>query len=581
MNHSSNHSSINALIEKYPKLNDLNEFLEKKTGLSDFFKSNEEINRFKKFFTTLQHNQLKHRDMGDFQTPYLLTNRICAYLSHSGFNPDIIIEPTVGSGTFIISSLHYFPSVRHIYCIELQEKYEWHFKLNLLQYALEKTLSTKIEFYRDNIFTHQLSSQFKEVLKHFKGQILIIGNPPWVTTAELSVLTSKNIPHKSNIKRDRGIEAMTGRGNFDIAEYIIIQMVKQFADFPGKIAMLCKTSVIKNIVKNLANLGLRLSNLNALLVNSKEEFGISTEAALLLADLTANFELFCSIYNLYNPDVLLRKFGWTNNKFVSNIDEYANYKYLDGVSPFTWRQGVKHDAIKVMVLSLNNGDLINGYHEQVDIESALLYPLLRGSDLKKPVIQTTKQHVILTQSSLGENTDYLRNKFPKLWSYLLKYAHILDSRKSNIYKNKPRFSIFGIGSYAFKPYKIAISGFYKNPNFVFIPPIESNPVMLDDTCYYLSFDEFNDAFFTWLFVQLPEVKKFLLSIVFLNSKRPYTKEILMRIQLPKLIEVFSYEKLRAFYEDYVKSYYPLEFSQKDYLVYSQKFRLFSEKVAPD
>lgn len=221
-----------------------------------------------------------------------------------------------------------------------------------------------------------------------------------------------------------------------------------------------------------------------------------------------------------------------------------------------------------MVLNINdNNKLINGFQEDIDIEDDLLYPLIKGSDIKKPFIKDTLNKVIVTQNSLNDDTEYIRLKYPKTWAYLKYNSKYLDKRKSIIYKDKPKFSMFGIGDYAFKPYKVAISGFYKKPIFSLILPIDRKPVMLDDTCYYLPYGNFKDAFFSWILLNSEEVKKFLPSIVFLDSKRPYTKEILMRIDINNLLEKISYDKICEIYYNMPKNYMEYEPDEKDFVEY--------------
>jgi len=230
---------------------------------------------------------------------------------------------------------------------------------------------------------------------------------------------------------------------------------------------------------------------------------------------------------------------------------------------------VKHDAMKVLILTMSNNTLLNGFQEEVEIEKDLLFPFLKGSELRTPVIKESNKKIIVTQTVLKEATDYIAVKFPQLWNYLTRHASILDGRKSVIYKGRPRFSIFGIGDYAFKPYKIAISGFYKNPVFSLIVPIENRPVMLDDTSYYLFFDKFQDAFFNWVLLSLESTKEFLSSIIFLDSKRPYTKDSLMRLDLGKLAKTLSFDVVLDFYQKNLRKYAELEFDETLYSAYFQ------------
>lgn len=565
-------TKIKTWLSEFSNYKDLNKFLENKTGIIDFFKSPSHIEEFEQFLNNLYIRDTV-KDLGDFQTPIPLTNKICRILVDEGFAPDVVIEPTCGEGNFIVSAIQSFPTLKFVYCVDIQSKYEWLFKLKILKLSLSWVIPAKIEFYRDNIFSHRISNRFKKVLNNEGRNILVIGNPPWITCSELSVLNSNNIPHKANIKNHKGIEAITGKGNFDIAENIILRVIQQFHHKEGKIAMLCKTSVIKNIVRDFSNLKLKISNAQAMLIDAKREFNINADAALFVADFNSHGERACSVSSLDAPNKQVRKFGWYHNKFVSDIESYKKYRYIDGQSPYEWRQGVKHDAEKVMVLRSTNEGLLNGLQEFVEVEKELLYPFIKGSELiKREIIRNAVDNrIIITQVSPQKDTTYIKVKYPKLWDYLVSHSRYLDERKSIIYKKRPRFSIFGIGDYSFMPYKVAISGLYKEPKFSLIFPVNNKPVLLDDTCYYLSFESLNNAFFTWALLNRDEVKRFLSSIVFLDSKRPYTKEILMRIDLLKLANA-------SFIEDILGAYNKLQEEYSEYTFNENAFSNFKNSL---
>ena len=109
-----------------------------------------------------------------------------------------------------------------------------------------------------------------------------------------------------------------------------------------------------------------------------------------------------------------------------------------------------------------------------------------------------------------------------------------DARKSSIYNNKPFFSIFGIGDYSFRPFKVAISGLYKTFHFTLILPQDNKPVMLDDTCYLIGFDKIEFAVYSLILLNSDTTVKFLQSVTFPDAKRTFTKDVLMRIDLWKL-----------------------------------------------
>lgn len=482
-------------------------------------------------------------DYGDFPTPIPLTIDICNYIKSGNFNPEVIIEPTCGDGNFVFTALETFPFVERIYCIEIQEKYETRFRQRLQDYEREKgKIKPKIDFYKDNLFLHQFDNSL------FGKRVLIIGNPPWVTNKELSTINSFNLPLKQNFKKLNGLDALTGKSNFDIAESMILGLLNTFKNTNTRIAMLCKTVVIRNIIEHLPRCEFKIHNIQQLNIDEDREFGVATEAGVFVADMDGlDSDFVCSIRSLYQPKRKLQSFGWHKGKFVSDIQSYEIHSSLDGRSVFEWRQGIKHDAANVFILFDKNGHSVNGFGERVDVEKEIVYPFLKGSELRTSCICKTDKSVIVTQKSLKDDTSKLSLGYPKVWSYLSSKSDILRQRKSRIYINRPQFSIFGIGDYSFASYKIGIAGMYKKPQFALIMPVDGKPVMLDDTSYFLGFDLLEDAFFVWILLNTEKAKKFLSSISFTDSQRPYTKEVLMRIDLLNLIESMTFEELQATY----------------------------------
>ena len=83
-------------------------------------------------------------------------------------------------------------------------------------------------------------------------------------------------------------------------------------------------------------------------------------------------------------------------------------------------------------------------------------------------------------------------------------------------------------------------------------PIDNKPVMLDDTCYFIAFDLPETAIFVWIIIKIhyKEIKQFLETICFLDSKRPFTKEKLMRVNLIKIIQITTYKQFQSFIEKF-------------------------------
>jgi len=528
--------------KKFNTVENSNSFLESVCGIQSFFNNVAELSEFKDSIEEdiSAFEEPNRRAYGDFQTNENLTDNIIQYLSQEGQSPAFLIEPTCGKGRFIISALKGFQSLKKVVGIEIYYPYIWEIKFRILELFLKKENSCKpqIEIVHEDIFNFDFETLAAE---NQTLNLLVIGNPPWVTNSELGTLDTKNLPKKSNFKNHKGIDAITGKGNFDIAEYITLQILKCFDKQEGNFAFLIKSSVVKNILYGQKKSNYKIGNIQKLNIDAKKEFNVSVDACLFLTRFNTSPEYTCSEINFYSKH-FKTKFGWQKDKFVYSIAAYDKAKSIDGKCPFIWRQGMKHDCSKIMELDRFNGHYINGYKQEVNPEQNLLYGLLKSSDLKTEMVNIYRKTTIVTQKKIGQDTSYIKREYPLTYEYLNSNRAYFDRRKSSIYKGKPPFSIFGIGDYSFEKYKIAISGMYKRTTFSLVLPEKDKPLMLDDTCYFIGFDSLEKAQVVQKILNSEVVQNFLKAIIFLDAKRPITKDILMRIDLEKAYNLLQLEK---------------------------------------
>ncbi len=515
-------------------------------SIHNFFDTQTEYELFLNAISVIETIALEsdRAEYGDFQTNSDLAKSVTQLLkSQKKANPKVIIEPTCGKGNFIIAALSTFDSLEKIIGIEIYKPYTWETKFNIIDFYTTNPTESKpeIEINHFNVFDFD----FKSLLNKSEDEILILGNPPWVTNSKLSSLESSNLPQKSNFKKHNGFDAITGKGNFDIGEYITLMMLDAFHTSRGNLAFLVKNSVIKNILFDQNLKKYRIAEIDKYNIDSKKEFGVSVDAALLFCNFNAQPEFSCKEFDFYQPTTAAKEFGWVVDKFVSNVDLYRLNHNADGVCQFEWRQGIKHDLSSIMELERNHNQFVNGKGEEIEIEEDLVFGLLKSSDLKKIVLNQPRKFTIITQKKIGQDTSFIKHSLPKTYDYLHKNKQYFDQRKSSIYNNKPDFSIFGIGDYSFLPFKVAISGLYKTYHFSLILPLEEKPIMLDDTCYFLSFNSLDFAVYTLILLNSKKTKEFLKAITFSDAKRTFTKEVLMRIDLYKLAIEFQVENLET------------------------------------
>lgn len=468
------------------------------------------------------------RELGDFQTPLPLVKLVLDCLGRSGKQWARAIEPTCGYGNFVKGLLELAKPPREIQAFELQQDYLE--EVGKLGYDGS---STRAIFKHADIFrlNFQRDLQWRE-----SGPLLVVGNPPWVTNAELGVLGSDNLPMKANIKQLRGIAALTGESNFDIAEAIWLKLIRELAAEQPTIALLCKTAVARNVLQFAYDQQLPIADASLWLIDAKKWFNAAVDACLFCVQVGAGERRYeADIY----PDLCavesISTLGIVGNQLVNDMKSYRAVQSIDGSFPLAWRQGLKHDAASVMELTCDaTGHLTNKLGESVIVESTHLYPLVKSSDLFNGPLDRPQKMVIVTQAALGEDTHALKYTAPLLWNYLMAHYETFARRKSSIYTRQPPFAIFGIGDYAFAPYKVAISGLHKTPRFRAIGPINGRPVMLDDTCYFIPCYTPTAAAFVASLLNDPACLDFIKAIVFLDAKRPITKKLLQRIDLKAL-----------------------------------------------
>lgn len=462
---------------------------------------------------------------GDFQTPDALAKQVAIALRERYvIAPKTVIEPNCGKGAFIRAALGVF---EHSTIIGLDINHG---------YILEASDSIANCRNRKNVILQTSDFFDTDWNAVFAGQsdpLLIIGNPPWVTSSELSALNSKNIPTKSNFQNRRGIDAITGSGNFDISEWMLLQYLDWLSNREGTIAVLCKYSVARKVIKQAWKKysDSRLSG-SIFLIDAKKHFSASVEACLLVLSNSIG-EPDCKVYSSLDSANEDYTIGERDGFILKNAVVYDQWKHLAGQDlRYTWRSGLKHDCSKVMVLEpKKNGQFLNGLGETYQLEESCLYPLLKSSDIGNSRTSSFRKLVLVTQTFVGEDTTTIKERAPKTWNYLIEHSNYLSSRKSSIYRNKPNYSIFGVGAYTFKPWKIAISGLYKSLNFCLIGPLNKKAVVFDDTVNFLSFDNEKEARFVYSLVTSKPALAFLESMIFWDEKRPVTIELLRRLSL--------------------------------------------------
>ena len=191
-------------------------------------------------------------------------------------------------------------------------------------------------------------TNWSEIVEALPEPILIIGNPPWVTNAALSTLGSNNVPTKLNLDNLRGIDALTGKSNFDISEWMIRKNIEWLNSKNGLLAMLCKTTVARKVLLYAWQNGLQIESASLYILDAQEHFGASVDACLLFVQSAPNGNSkTCQVFHALHAQHPDSVFGWQDGMLVADLKSYQTWKNLLGNGFRGWRSGIKHDCSKV------------------------------------------------------------------------------------------------------------------------------------------------------------------------------------------------------------------------------------------
>jgi hypothetical protein len=465
----------------------------------------------------------KRKEFGDFQTPPEFAERVCALLRRKGISPQSVIEPTCGLGSFLFSALKTFPGAEVFRGYEINPDH-------IRQVRSRAVSSDKLSVIEADFF----KTNWEEELKPLPSPVLVLGNPPWVTNAELMSCVSTNLPAKWNFNNERGIDALMGKSNFDICEWMMIRLLKALQAAGGTLAMLCKTSVARKAFVYAWKHRIPVKSASIYKIDAMEIFQAATDACLVIFEtggggICRECAVFEDVDSTASKPIAIASDG----SLVADANAYKKRRNLMGASAFEWRSGVKHDCAKIMDLSKAGGGYVNGFGSVVDIEDCHVYPALKSSDIASGQIEP-RRFMIVTQEKVGQNTFEIKTRAPKTWQYLMDNKALLDRRGSVIYKTQPPFAVFGIGEYTFAPWKVAISGFYKKLSFVTVGSMGGKPIVLDDTCYFLPCATRAQAQSLCAMLNSDVAREFFNAFAFWDSKRPITKDLLMRLDMDAL-----------------------------------------------
>lgn len=475
-------------------------------------------------FSPGKDNRSRQLKFGDFQTPVVLVREIFQLIAQMPFHPKSVLDPTCGIGGFLGVARDFFPNIDWIGGVDINPAY--------IRIAKDRLGGNGVMLAVADFF----QTDWESLIAQLPEPLLVVGNPPWVTSSRLGRLGEKITRPTVPEPPVGGLAGLTGKGDFDISEYIITTVASWLNTKEGMLGMLCKTATARKVLFNIWQKQFRISEATIYRLETSAYFPVSIESCLLLLRSgnpdgrnTQKCKIFASLLGhrevgCYQP---------IQGRLLANADLYRRWAFLARTSPASrWRSGIKHDCQKVFELKKIGGKLFNGFGEELDLEDEVVFPLLKGSDLIAK--RSPSRWVLVPQTSLSCRDEDIRLNYPKTWEYLQSKLGHLRQRKSRIYTKANAHFLFGVGDYSFSMWKIAVAGFNKKLEFIKIPPYMGKPVLFDDTCYFLPCESERDCDYLMGLVTSGPAHEFWSSLIFWDSKRPITAEILNLLDLNAL-----------------------------------------------
>lgn len=469
-------------------------------------------------------------ELGDYQTPPELASAVVD-LVLAGNSYASAIEPTCGRGAFLLALARSARPPKRLVGFELQPVHAHAAREALASARFPGSWTVR----EGDIF----SVDPLVLASGGPDPLLLIGNPPWLATDVLTRRGGVNRPRlRANPQGLAGLDALTGAGGFDIAEAILIRLTEALAERRPTFAFLVKEQTARSFLRYCARAGYPLARASIHLIDARRWFRVDVRACLLQVELAGAplgvplVKLDVPVYESITDRREARRIGVRDGELVADVHAYEQTAHITAShGSLPWRQGIKHDAARILELGvLPDGRLVNGLGEQLELERDPLYPLLKSTDLHRLCERAAPQRrLLVTQRSLTESPDRLARETPRAWAYLERHAEAFAARRSRVYAGKSPYAIFGVGDYAFTPFKIAVSGLHAEARFRLVAPLADKPVVFDDTCYYVACADAREAALLWALLCSDTVARQLAALVFPDAKRPLTKRVLARL----------------------------------------------------
>jgi len=432
-----------------------------------------------------------------------------------------------------------------------------------LKKIYDKLLKLELEG-KNKIWVSLLRNTFAPLLK---GKFdYVLGNPPWINweslpedyreqTKEIWVYyglsNDKNSKKENKNLKERKVGRL-GKVKKDFSMLFIVVSLKNYLSNDGILAMLCPYTLFKvtagsefrflisgkktfnneefpvKVIKILDLVEIKpfedsTTRTAGIIIKkgAKTEFPINVEMWRPKSVIKPNFPLEeviekserypmkffpMSEYDVSSPWFMLNETAFYGLKKVIGKSDYIAHEGVNtGLNEAYWVELIKKENDLTFIRNLNNVGKIKVPKIEEWIEESLLYPLIRGRDIKEFISSPSGfiivPHDKVTGKCIMENE--FRQLFPFTYRYLLKIKDNLLDRSAYklLGKSLPFYSLFDISSYSFSKYKVAwayVSGNISGKALLragLIEPNEDKVVIPNEKCIFISTEDYYEALY--------------------------------------------------------------------------------------
>jgi type I restriction-modification system DNA methylase subunit len=401
---------------------------------------------------------------------------------------------------------------------------------------------------KNKVWVKIIQNSFAPLL--FSDFDFVIGNPPWIKWEFLSEDYKRKLAvlylKIYKLYSYKGMLAGMGFAHDDISIVFTYVCMDKYLKIGGRLAFVLKQTLYKSIAgkefrkfcieKKETTVPVKVIKVHDLLILKPFKYsGSETSIAVLEKGKETSYPVPYLIWNLKKGEKVDDFLTLEEVKNITVIKEYDAYpdpssgdstdvwilvkkgqkpsKAKQTHNPYEVRHGVVNDLnsvffIKILgktsnnLLSIKNMQIGKTKVKNVEtkIETDLVYPVIKPRHVKKWQIKGY-YYVIIPHKKHGLNNESeLRVNYPKTYNYLFSFRKDLLKRASRWFKgsDKPFYSLFGIGDYTFKPFKVVWSSIGYLPAFAVATKIKDQyigekVIIPDNTIGYISFDSIDEA----------------------------------------------------------------------------------------